>query len=382
MFSFCFREIRPTLYQSKGLLVSSNLKISKEITITPINNVENSMISNLKKLPDITFHIVKHEPINQVPKYPTLNPKTFYGPDNKSKPILERKVLSEIQENSIKKSSRFQKAQEKKLIKDITTLKKNNNEKIILKNPEKIPNEFSYSEAKNIKTQKTSFLNTFRKQSLKFLNLDSKNLNTIKQEKKLIKDITTLKKNNHDSTNLNTIKSVEKTSNTSTISHEVKTKSDKSSTVSNIENKAHESANEDYLSSDLPLEGPIVTAPHLFDFINASLDLPYYGSSYVYNDSSTQPLIQDNYTTDTWIVQNDNQLLQEMRSYFCDNSINNNTELETKSTEFTENSHEILLSNVQGSSFINSVENKIGTKRLQLQNEFQKKVKPDNETIL
>lgn len=342
----------PVLFQSKGLFALSNLKISKEITITPINNVENSMMYNLKKLPDITFHVVKHEP--------TLNPKKFYGSDDKSKSVLDRKVLSEIQENRIVKNSSFQKSSllkpNKKPIKDITILKKNNHDTIISKNPKKIVKKYSYPEVKNIKTQKTSCINKLPKQSLQFTNLHLKTLNNIEPAKK--------------------------TSQTSTISHEEKKISDKSSTVNNIENKAHETANEVYLPSDLSLEGPIVTAPHRFDFINMSLNLPNYDSSYVYNDILTSSLIQDNHSIDTWTVQNDSQLLQEMRSYFCDNLSDNNTEFETKSMEFIEDSPKVFLENVQGSSFTHLVEDKIGIKRWQPQNEFHKKVKPDNESIL
>lgn len=354
----------PVLSQSKIQLSSSNLNISKDITITPVNNVENSMMYKLKNLPDISFHVVKHKPVFHDHINSRLNPKQFYGSDNESKSVLNRKVLSEIQKNRIQQNSSLQKSTllkpEKMPIKDINTLKKNDHDTIISKNLKKITKQISYSEVKSIKTQKTNSVNKLPKQSLSLINLDDKNLNTIK--------------------------TAEETSNTSTSSHEVKTMKDSSSTVNNIENKAHESANEYNLPTDLLLEDPIVTAPHMFDFINVSLNLPEYDSSYVYNDISKQSLHQDNtikQTIDPWTkMHKDNQLLNELRSYFCGNLIENNIDFETKSMEFPEHStHEILLNNMLGSSFTNSLENNIGIKRWQPQNEFYKKQKLDNENI-
>lgn len=274
LFSLFFREVGPVMYQSKERFVSSNLIISKEISITPINNVENSIISNLKKLPDITFHIVDHEPTLQVPGYPKLDPKKKYGSNDKSKFELERRT------NHTAKNSNFQKSSlhkpEKKSINNITELKKIKNRRIISKYPVEITNKYSYSEIKNINTQRPSSL------------------------KKLPKKI--LYPSNNKSKNLNSIKSVKETSNIFTSFHEMKTISDNNLIVSNIQNKTNEK----------------------------------------------QPLLQDNtinHTIDTWTVHKDRQLLQEMRSIFCGNLIENTTEFETKSMEFTNHAYDITLNN-------------------------------------
>lgn len=249
-FRVFFREIRSVLYQSKEQFISSNLKISKAITVIPIND-ENNMISNLKKLPGITFHVINHEPVFQVPECSKLSTETFYVSDNKSKSILQRNVLSERQENRTEKNLSFQKTykQKKEPIDDITILKKKNYESIISKNQKKILNKCLYSEVKNIKTQRTFFFNKLRKRSIYFPNLKSKNLNTFKSAKETSK---------YTFNNF----------------HEEKTISDNISIVSDIENKAHESTNGDFWLSELELENQIVTAPHLFDFINVSLNFP------------------------------------------------------------------------------------------------------------
>lgn len=69
------RKIESMIYQKEQPIVPSNLKISKEVTITSINHTndtDNNIILKLKKLPGITIDLVKSEPVFKVPESPIL----------------------------------------------------------------------------------------------------------------------------------------------------------------------------------------------------------------------------------------------------------------------------------------------------------------------
>lgn len=252
----------------------SNLKISNEISISPINDIENSIML-LKRLPNITFQVVSPKPVFKVPESPKLNPKKINGSFNKSKTIAESKVLFESQKNNIlhvknknsklfnntkylteKNSSFLKSPQHKRKLDqntfDILAVSTKNNYPIISKNPE-VPNKNSYSEAKDTNTQKTSSPKKHKKKSLSFPNIKLKNLLSINPAKK------------------------QKISNVSTSSHEVKTNSDISLITDNIENKTSE-LTKGYLLMDLSSESKINIVPAFppLDFLNVSL--PKYDS--------------------------------------------------------------------------------------------------------
>lgn len=85
----------------------SNFKVSKEVTITPIENKENDeIISKLKKLTNITFDIVKPEPVFKIPIISNLKkivPKKT-SIHNNILGISESKILSENRNTSTDKN--------------------------------------------------------------------------------------------------------------------------------------------------------------------------------------------------------------------------------------------------------------------------------------
>lgn len=260
------------LCQSKESFVTSNLKMSKKISINPVNDIENSIML-LKRLPDITLRVVNPKPIFKVPESPKLNPKKINGSNNKLKTISKSKILSERQNNNIiveqnknsklfntknlsEKNSSFQNSLQYKhkpahyLFDNITTSSKNNyNVPIISKIPEETL-KMNYLATENTHTQKTSSPNKLLKKSP---NIESKNLITINPAKK------------------------QKMSSTSTSFHEVKTISNNSLITNNVENKTLKSA-KDYLLMDLSSESKINIVPAFppIDFLNVSI--PKYDS--------------------------------------------------------------------------------------------------------
>lgn len=273
-FIIFYRGIEPILCQSKKQLAMSNLKIPNEISISPINDIENSVML-LKRLPNITLQVINPKPVFKVPKSPKLNPKKINGLFNKSKTISESKALSERQNNNIvlvknkkikllnntkenlsENNSSFLKSLQHKGNLEQTTFDnlavstKNNYDPIISKIPEELPNKNAYSAVKNTNTQKTSSPYKFPKKSANF---KSKNLSTINPAKK------------------------QKISNISTSSHKVKTNSDISLITDNLENKTSELA-KDYLLLNVSTESEINIVPACppLDFLNVSL--PKYDS--------------------------------------------------------------------------------------------------------
>ena len=103
-FLWFYRKIELVLNQKEQSLIPLNLKISKEVTITSINHINdtnNKIISKLKKLPDITIDLIQPEPIFKVPEPPKLKTK------NTKKNITPSNVLKDKSaiHNSILKSN-------------------------------------------------------------------------------------------------------------------------------------------------------------------------------------------------------------------------------------------------------------------------------------
>ncbi|XP_050537148.1 uncharacterized protein LOC126903170 isoform X1 [Daktulosphaira vitifoliae] len=79
-------------------------KFSKEVTITPIENKEsNEVISLLKKLPAISFAIIKHEPEFKVPQTPPLLSSTSRTPVK----CVRSKKPKELQNRSLSSENNF-----------------------------------------------------------------------------------------------------------------------------------------------------------------------------------------------------------------------------------------------------------------------------------
>jgi len=91
---------------------------------------------------------------------------------------------------------------------------------------------------------------------------------------------------------------------------------------------------------------------------------------YLYNHTSKQPSLQQNdikQMMDTSIIQKDNQLLEKMTSYYCDNSMKNMPKNENNLMDFN---MPILSNNIKNSSNFNSDENENGIKRKDSQNDL------------
>lgn len=142
----CYRSIEHVLCESKQPLTSSNLKISKELSIRSIENKENNILNMLKKLPDITFDYVKSDQIFKVPKIPKYI-KNYPKKINDSEVNLKKIGLSKKSKN-IKKDRNSVLCHFKKINSNIKKTW-NENLKQIDNNDQLITNNVD-----NIKTQK------------------------------------------------------------------------------------------------------------------------------------------------------------------------------------------------------------------------------------
>lgn len=256
--------------RSKQPFSATNLNISKEVTITPVKNTENDIMSILKKLPEITFNVIQPEPVFKVPEIPRK------VPTKKPKVVGKKKVLSEKQESynvgktevklrskqidldkyeEFKKINLTQKQKQEKVQNNIPLVKNNNVGEIISRNTETASNKNTVSDKENI--QRTS------------------SPNRIPKKIELRKQI----------------------SNNSIASSKVKTNSNNDSIINNTANnkeiKTSESTKDDYQLMDLPIEGQInvVSATFPPDYIDVSspeYDKFVQGISKLPEDSSTQ----------------------------------------------------------------------------------------------
>jgi len=123
------------VFQKKQSLIPLNLKISKEVTISHINDTKNNIISKLKKLPDITIDLIQSEPIFKVPEPPKL--KT----NNIKKNIVLSNIINDrgATHNILVKSNmnlNSSAALKQKQMFNKTSLITKSSDKGILKNPE------------------------------------------------------------------------------------------------------------------------------------------------------------------------------------------------------------------------------------------------------
>ncbi|KAL5236255.1 hypothetical protein ACI65C_003665 [Semiaphis heraclei] len=279
------KKIESVIYEKQQPILPSNLKISKEVTITSINHVndtENNIILKLKKLPGITIDLVKSEPVFKVPESPKLktnNNKKKTGPHNKLKVLFEKKGLSvrrddniEAKNNSLSQNdinilntdlnpSRTLKQKSKQTFNNISLVKKSS-DKPILKNSEvSIKKYYPVSEKENV--QRTSSPKKLSTKIQDSSNIKSENSKTIKPVEEV---------SNNCKTFIKEIEPVEKVpNNLNMFSNEVKTI--KNTIINNIELKTNELDNENYMLLDLSTDGQfnIVPASFPLDFINGSV---------------------------------------------------------------------------------------------------------------
>jgi len=275
------------IYQKEQPIFPSNLKISKEVTITSIthvNDTENNIILKLKKLPGITIDLVKSEPVFKVPESPKLktnNIKKNIVPQNKLKVLFEKKGLSvrrddniEAKDNLLSQNDinilntdlnpcRTLKQKSKQTFNNISFVTRSS-DKGILKNPEvSFKKCYPVSEKENV--QRTSSPKKLSKKIQDSSKIKSKNSKTIKLVEEVSNNCKTSTKEN---------KPTEKVSNNSNMfSKEVQIISVKDTIQNNIEIKTNELDNENYMLMDLSTDGQfnIVPASFPLDFINGSV---------------------------------------------------------------------------------------------------------------
>ncbi|KAL4107581.1 hypothetical protein QTP88_017906 [Uroleucon formosanum] len=284
------KKIESVIYQKEQPIVLSNLKISKEVTITSItnvnndNNTENNIILKLKKLPGITIDLVKSEPVFKVPESPKLktnnNNKKNNTSHNKKKVLLKKKGLSErrygnveakdnlISHNNINISNtnlnpRILK-QKPKLTFNNISLETMSSDKGIVKNLEVSYKKYPVSEKENF--QRTSSPKKLSKKIQCPSKIKSKSSKTIKMVEEISNNCKIFTKE---------VKPAEKVSNNCNIfTKEVKTVSDKDTITNNTEFKTNDELdNENYMLMDLSTDGQfnIVPASFPLDFINVSV---------------------------------------------------------------------------------------------------------------
>lgn len=353
------------LYQPERSLFPTNLNISKEVTITPIINTENSVVSKLKKLPDITFDLIQSEPVFKVPVSPISNIKSSKKITNcvnkskkQAKNIFEKKISSRRQENHIVNrtipkinaskpltnlNSNFKTVQKQKTqaVNNILSKQSNNVNKVISKNLKSFSNKNSSSEKENVQNQCTPIELTDKLQN------DSK-----------------LKVKNEKNVQMTTA-----STNTSIVSQKVNTTSNDNLTIDkNNEIKTIKSADDDYILMDISSESEIkfvsASCPSDFDTVSVpEYDNFVLGIGKLFKDGETQFKTSQNYDEE---VSHTEQYFPHFSNFFNDIntslSINESNDMQFNST-------------LQSFS-----DDKIGTKRkLDDQKEILKKLKIDNE---
>ncbi|XP_060867653.1 uncharacterized protein MAL13P1.304-like isoform X2 [Metopolophium dirhodum] len=264
-------QIQSVIYQKKQPIVPLSLKISKEVTITSITNVndtENNMILNkLKKLPGITIDLVKTEPVFKVPESPRLknnNKKKNITSHNKLKVLSEKKGLSERRDDNIEAMDNClthnninisntnlnpsKTIKQKQIFNNMALI--TSSDQGVLKNPEASLKKYPVLEKENV--QRTSSPKKLQKKVQSFSKIKSKSLKTIKP--------------------------VEVSNNCNIFSKEVKKVSDKDTIINNTELKTNELANESYRLMDLSTDGQFNIVPASFpsNFIN--VHVPEYNN--------------------------------------------------------------------------------------------------------
>lgn len=248
--------------QKEQSLIPLHLKISKELTITHVNDTKNNIISKLKKLPEITVDLIKPEPVFKVPESPkpkTKNIKKYTIPSNVLK---DKGATHNIKLNSNTNLNFSAVLKQKQIFNKTSLITKSSDNKGILKNPEASIKIHSVLEKENL--QRTSSPKMLSKIIQSSPIIKSKSLKTNKPVGVI---------SNNCKIFTEEVKPVEKVSNNhNTFSKEVKKKSDKDTLINNTELKTNKLANENYMLMDLSTDGElnIVPASFILDFNNVN----------------------------------------------------------------------------------------------------------------
>jgi len=363
--------MEPLLCQSEEPFYPSNLKISKEVTVTQIKESKNNkLISMLKKLPEITFKYITPKPTFKVPEIPRLIEKTKnHNITHESKVILEKKGSSKKEDDNIIDSNcilignpkistktnpnpkKTLNSKLKKVDNNTQLLVKNNSNKIITKYPEKS----LYSEKTGNKPRTSSPINKLLKKPQSISMIKSK---IVTPRKKVL--------------------------NTSIVSHEMKKIADNNSIINNTDVKTKNSTNENYMLADISRKSQtnIVSTSHPLDFINVCV--PKYdsfveGIDKLSENNTYSETFQNNIGNESLVGQELTQFsdfLSDVKtSLMLNNSNNINTDLNSQSYSIEENAS---LDNIQNEQlYVNinefkNIENEV--------NELENKEKSNSKT--
>jgi len=175
--------------QPKQPYFSTKLNISRDVTITPLKDKGNNIMSMLKNLPDITFDFVQSEPVFKVPKCPKIKEK-YHKKIVLEKTVSERQINNTKNMKSIIVNNNFKKPTKIKSIPNSTIkqkqipLIKDNTNTLIPKTPETVSKSHFISENGN--AQKTSSPNKLLKKLPSLNNIKSTNLKTVKPAEEIL----------------------------------------------------------------------------------------------------------------------------------------------------------------------------------------------------
>ncbi|KAF0752294.1 rho GTPase-activating protein gacZ-like [Aphis craccivora] len=140
-------------------LIPLHLTISKELTITPVNDTKNNIISKIKKYPEISIDLIKFEPMFKVPEPPKPKNKNTKKsiPSNllKDKEATNTIILNSTMNLNVCETFEQKQKSKQEFNKTSWIIKSSNKE--ILKNPEASNKMCSVLEKESV--QKTSSSN-------------------------------------------------------------------------------------------------------------------------------------------------------------------------------------------------------------------------------
>ncbi|KAE9528225.1 hypothetical protein AGLY_012647 [Aphis glycines] len=142
--------------QKEQSLIPLHLTISKELTITPVNDIKNNVISKVKKYPEISIDLIKFEPIFKVPEPPKLKNKNTKK-NIPSNILKDTEASNTIILNSTMNSNVCETFKQKpKQIFNKTPLIIKSSDKDILKNPEASNKMYFVLEKKGVQKPSSS----------------------------------------------------------------------------------------------------------------------------------------------------------------------------------------------------------------------------------
>lgn len=379
--------MNPLLGQSEQSCSLSNLKITKEVTITSYKqDNENNVMSMLKKLPNITFGYVNPQPVFKVPETPKLNKiihKKCITPsgskvysqkniipnnmkkvtsrknirfNNKPTVVLKNKILSERREvNNIIDINPY-------LIGNIKNLTNTNSKNTLIQKPKKIYENIPLPK-NNSKEIITNHLEINSKQYLQ------NNKQNTSSPKKIFKKSASISNtiSTEDIVPVNSPLKLDFTDLNCTLEYDSFVMGiSKSSDDDSIQLKTFQNDVEKESLNEQELESPKSSMPNS---VKENVAL---------NSINIEKSHEMDSTISSAIVQKDNQLLQKMRNIFCGNLVENTSENEY--LDYTKPSEKTLQENKQESS-VKCDEYKNSIKRCLFQHELNKKQKIDNTSI-